>query len=78
MSPATHEERLQRRIAEIATSDKQFAAAFPSEAVAATVQRPGYPCPKSSSRFFGVMPIDPRWGNALSNSSLTLRVGAGR
>ncbi|OBF19232.1 oxidoreductase [Mycobacterium kubicae] len=46
MSPATHEERLQRRIAEIATSDQQFAAAFPSEAVAATVQRPGLPLPQ--------------------------------
>ncbi|GBE65930.1 acyl-CoA synthetase [Mycobacterium sp. MFM001] len=46
MSIEINEERLERRIADLTTSDPQFAAARPSEAVAAAVEQPGLTLPQ--------------------------------
>lgn len=43
MSTATHDEALERCVAELTDNDPQFAAARPSQAVAATIERPDLP-----------------------------------
>ncbi len=46
MSIFTRDERLERRIADLKTSDPQFAAAAPDEAISATIERPDLRLPE--------------------------------